>query len=237
LKALLVEDEGLTREGLALLIQVVDPTVLVTAVASGEEARRRLRDESFDFIFLDVRLGAESGLALLESLKDDGIAAPVIMLSAQDDRETVMEALSAGAFGFVPKQSENPAVIRQAMELALRGGVYLPPSVRGRGGTAPPPSAAGVARLLQIRQVASGDLGLPPRLYETVYYVSQGLTNKAIARKMGISDTVVAEYVRTAFQRLNVAGRPGFMVLLNRSGWQLQPPPGSRDELVTKAET
>lgn len=227
MKALIVDDEGLTREGLALLIQVVDPEVTVTPVASSEEALKAMKDDQFDFIFLDIQLYEESGLDFLDRLKEMDVGIPVIMLSNHDDRETVMDALARGAFGFVPKQSENAAVIRQAMELALKGGVYLPPSARGRGGMSPRTSAAAATRPAQVKEIDGMQLGLSPRLYEAVYYVSQGLTNKGIARKMGISDNVVAEYVKNAFQHLNVAGRAGFMVLLNRSGWQLAAPPNA----------
>lgn len=233
MRALLVDDEGLTREGLALLIQVVDPSVVVTAVGSCDEATAALENDHFDFIFLDVRLNGESGLDYLERLKDQGVTTPVIMLSNQDDRETVMEALSRGAFGFLPKQTENAAVIRQAMDLALKGGVYLPPSARGRGGMSPPSSASAASRAAQVKQVDATHLELSPRLYEAIYYVSQGLTNKGIARKMGISDNVVAEYVKNAFQHLNVVGRAGFMVLLNRSGWQLSAPADGPSRAVT----
>jgi DNA-binding NarL/FixJ family response regulator len=76
---------------------------------------------------------------------------------------------------------------------------------------APPTSAAVAARTTQVKRV-SRLISDCPRLRETVYYVSQGLANKAIARKMEISDNVVAEYVRNAFQQMKVNGRAGFMV-------------------------
>jgi DNA-binding NarL/FixJ family response regulator len=224
MKALLVDDEGLTREGLALLIQVVNPDIDVTSVHSSAEAIAAIDRTQFDFIFLDVALDGESGLEFLDRLKDAGITTPVIMLSNHDDRDTVMDALSRGAFGFLPKQTENPNVIRQAMELALKGGVYLPPSARGRGGNAPPSSSAAATRAPQVKQVNAADLNLSPRLYETAYHLSQGLSNKGIARQMGITENVAAEYVKNVFQHLNVSNRPGFMVLLNRSAWQLTPP-------------
>lgn len=237
MKALLIEDEGLTREGLALLIQVVDPDISVIQAASCQEALRAIAEIQFDFIFLDVQLNGESGLDFLDYLKNSGISTPVIMLSSHDDRETIINSLSRGAFGFIPKQTENTGVIRLAMELALKGGVYLPPSLRGRGAMAAPLSSVGAAKMMQLKQVSASDIGLSPRLYETIYYVSQGLSNKSIARKMGISDNVVAEYVKNAYQYLKpkieelikeniktISNRAAFMVFLNRSGWQLVPP-------------
>lgn len=224
MKALLVDDEGLTREGLALLIQVVNPDVEVTSVGTSADALNCLTRDSYDFVFLDVQLDGESGLDLLDRLKELDVDTPVIMLSSHDGRDTIMDALARGAFGFLPKQSDNTAVIRQAMDLALRGGVYLPPSVRARRGVSPPASPAAASRPIQVAEVGPSDLKLSPRVYEALYYVSQGLTNKSIARKMGISDNVVAEYVRDAFQQLNVAGRAGFMVLLNKRGWQMAKP-------------
>lgn len=229
MRVLLVDDEGLTREGLSLLIQVTNPAAQVTAVGSIAEALDCVGRDEFDFIFLDIQLDGESGLSLLDRLKAQEISSPVIMLSSHDDRDTILDSLSRGAFGFVPKHSESAAVIRQAMDLALRGGVYLPPSVREHRGTTPRVPIGTAFRPLRVSTVGPADLQLSPRVYEALFYVSQGLTNKAIGRKMSISEHSVAEYVKSAFLHLNVVGRQGFMVLLNRSGWQMVHPTGSPD--------
>jgi two-component system, NarL family, nitrate/nitrite response regulator NarL len=227
MKALLVEDEGFTREGLVLLIRAVMPELEVQAVGSLDEAQRALEKTEFSFIFLDIELNEDrSGLDFLDDLKQDGIATPVIMLSNRDHVDTVFDAIRRGAYGFLPKQTEQRETIRHAVEVVLKGGVYLPPSIHDRSNMTRPPQR--VPRTVTVRKATAEDLGLTPRVYEAVYWVAQGLKNKAIGRKMNsISDNSVAELLQRAYQKLQVANRQELMTLLNRRAMQLAPPPAS----------
>lgn len=224
MKALLVEDEGFTREGLKLLISSVMPEIELTAVGTLAEAEEALRTSEFSFIFLDIELHEErSGLDFLDDLKNGDVATPVIMLSNQDEQETVFDAIRRGAYGFLPKQSEDRATIRHAIEMVLKGAVYLPPSVHTRSGMRTPPRRPPPA--VTVRHTGAGELNLTPRVYEAVYWVVQGLSNKAIGRKMNnISDNSVAELLQRAYQKLNVNGRVELITMLNRRSIQLVPP-------------
>jgi len=224
MRALLVEDEGFTREGLVLLINNVMPELEVLAVGSLADAEKALAENEFSFVFLDIELGEErTGLDYLDELKERGFETPVIVLSNQDSREMVFESIRRGAFGFLPKQTEERSTIRYAVEYVLKGGVYLPPSVRPQAGMKVPPTQPG--KVPAVRQATPTDLGLTPRVFEAVYWAAQGLRNKAIARKMGnISDNSVAEYLQKAYQRLDVENRVELITMLNRRAIHLMAP-------------
>jgi DNA-binding NarL/FixJ family response regulator len=236
MRVLLVDDQGLVREGLALVLDMLSPDTEVKQAATADEAKSLIKSEPFDFVFLDIDLGPSSGeaqdnlagLSLLRELKDEGITTPVIMLSGHEDRETILQAIDSGAFGFIPKSSENSSVITQAIQVILNGGVYLPPTFRSRGGLTPPPpmrnAMSPVKPTVSVTRVGAEDLALSPRLYETAYCVAQGLSNKAIGRRMQISENSVAEYVGKIYSQLGLRGRSEFLAMLNKRGFQLAAP-------------
>jgi two-component system, NarL family, nitrate/nitrite response regulator NarL len=133
-----------------------------------------------------------------------------VMLSGKDDRDTVMECIRAGASGFISKNSnEGDGVFRTAFETILRGQIYLPNTAMGKGGFSPhapraPSSVAGLA--------------LSPRLAEALGYICQGLPNKAIARKMGLTENTVKEYSGDLLEKFGVARRTELIVEMARRG-------------------
>ncbi|WP_250530492.1 response regulator transcription factor [Caballeronia sp. ATUFL_F1_KS4A] len=211
MKALLVDNETLTREGFADLLNKIDPDLEVTEAESEEEMKKILSTSKFDIIFLDINLINDAdgrGLELLKELKDNEecpLLTPIIMVSSRQDHETVSVAFKNGAYGYLPKITANREMARKAMRRVLDGEVYYPPPSLT---PAPPPK----------RHILREDeSGLTPRVFETLYYVVQGLSNKAIAKKMnGIKSFVVAEYVTTILKNFKVLNRMELMADFNK---------------------
>jgi DNA-binding NarL/FixJ family response regulator len=226
MKALLVENEGFIREALVLLIRDVMPELSIKGVGSLADARQALSAASFDFVFLDIDLGEEqTGLEFLDELKEEDVSARVIMLSNNDSQDVVLDSISRGAFGFLPKATENTATIRHAVETVLKGGVYLPASVH----CAPPSGMTSPRRrypppIVAVKRVDARQLNLSARVYEAAYWAVAGLRNKGIAKKMGISQNVVAEYLQNAYRELKVATRTELMSKIHGLGIELAPP-------------
>lgn len=212
MKALLVDNENLTREGVALLLNKIEPGLDVTQAASEEEMRKYLGNSQFDIIFLDINLindGDGRGLELLKELKDNDeppLVTPIIMVSNRQDRETIALAFKNGAFGFLPKLTGSVEMAAKAMRRVLDGEVYYPP-----------PSQFS-ASLPTKRQILTEDeSGLTPKVFEALYYLVKGLSNKAIAKEMnGISDHVVAEHVTAILKNFKVINRMELMAKFNQ---------------------
>jgi DNA-binding NarL/FixJ family response regulator len=236
MNVLIVDDHGLVRRGLQMLMQSLPGVSEVTTAKNRDEARYLAANRAFDIVFMDVELGKTDpvgGLDLLKEWKEADNDTRVVMLSAQEvsgdkGRELMLQAIESGAYGYIEKSEDDVSVIVRAMEIALRGGVYLPPSFReSRGGyrpSLPAPSATVGYTEIPLKPVTARDLGLTPRQYETAYYVGQGLSNKAIARQMSITENVVAEYVTNVYRQLGVSSRTEFMAMLNKLGYRLLPP-------------
>ncbi|NRF68396.1 response regulator transcription factor [Aquincola sp. S2] len=232
---LLLEDMAMVRGGMKALIQLAEPRAQVLEAAGHDEAVALLDARDVDFAFLDVDLrdARHTGLDVLRHLRSRGRPTLAIMLSAISDRATVMACIDAGACGYILKDMEESAfepfraedVFRNAIETVLRGCLYLPASVLGRGGFVP---AAPLARPV----VGASELGLTPRQCEVLFYICQGLQNKAIADRMGIAEgTVRKDYVTAIYQCFGVRRRTELIVEISRRGIVVAAP-GAREQAL-----
>lgn len=210
-RTLLVEDQGLTRQAMKTLLMQCDPRLHVDEARDFDTCTEAIGARPYDLLFLDYQLGCGgSGLDVLHWIAGREIPIHVVMLSGQDDRETVMECIKAGASGFISKRSdEGDAVFRSALDTILRGQIYLPHTAMGKGGFSPHASLP----------VASLDsLALSPRLTEALGYLCQGLSNKGIARKMGLTENTVKEYTGDLLEKFGVRRRTELIVEMARRG-------------------
>lgn len=211
---LLADDHGLVRHGLQLLIAEVLPQLRVQLAGSLAETVQALQTAGrFDLVLLDLTLSDVHGMAGLRRLREDFPYVPVVILSAQDDRDTVLAALDAGAMGFISKAA-SPAELKEALTRVLvEHRIHLPQSVSG--GLAAAPDAAG----RDLQELSA--LGLTERQIEVLGYVVQGLRNKEIARLLDRSEVVVKKHVTATLQALGAPNRTKLLVLLAQRGYRV----------------
>jgi len=226
---LLADDHGLVRHGLQLLIAEVLPQLRVQLAGSLAEAVKALQSQGrFDLVLLDLTLSDVHGLAGLHRLREEFPYVPVVILSAQDDRDTVLAALDAGAMGFIPKSS-SASVLIPALKLVLARGIYLPPSAfvdvppaatpvpapaAGAATTAPGPAGSPAANPGRTPH----SLGLSPRQSEVLYLILQGKPAKLIEREMALSASTVKAHTSAVLRALNVTTRTQAVVAAGRIG-------------------
>lgn len=217
---LLLEDEGLVRAGMKMLLQVAEPQCRIDEAASYEEAVQLISTTNFDFAFVDINLRSErSGIDLLALLRAGHASTRVVMLSGLDDPTVILDCIAAGAAGYIPKAMEGDAIFGKAIQTILNDGIFLPASVLGAGRPA-------VIRQepLQIGKSVT-ELGLSERLCEVLFYLCQGKPNKVIAQKMGISEgTVRKSYVSTLLEFFKVARRTELILEISRRQLRIPPP-------------
>jgi DNA-binding NarL/FixJ family response regulator len=212
---LLADDHGLVRHGLQLLLADVLPQLRVQLAGSLAETIQQLQTAGrFDLVLLDLTLSDVHGLAGLRKLREDFPYVPVVILSAQDDRDTVLATLDAGAMGFISKAA-SPTELKEALTRVLVDHrIHLPQSVSG--GMAAQPEAAGGRELSELSA-----LGLTERQIEVLGYVVQGLRNKEIARVLDRSEVVVKKHVTATLQALGAPNRTKLLVLLSQKGYRV----------------
>src|SRR5438105_2325758 len=148
MKALLVDDHAMFREGLALLLahHFEDVELLQAETLAGALSLVK-QHGALDVILLDLALPDSQGLDALPRLHGAAPGARVVVLSADDSASTVRGAIEQGASGFIPKTAQSSA-LRQALTTVLGGGVHLPASLLGGRDATPD------------RAVAAGTFGL-----------------------------------------------------------------------------
>ena len=227
---LILEDQSLVRAGMRELIQISEPQARLLEASSFEEAAALVEDGPVEIAFLDIDLrGERSGLDFLRWLRSREFDTRAIMLSGRSEKDVVMECLREGASGYIVKDMESDGLFRRALDTVFQGSIFLPASVLGRGGFSP-------ARATEPEPVTAESLGLSGRTLEVLYWVCQGLPNKAIARHMDIEEgTVRKDYLPKLFRLFKVVRRTELLIEVSRRRIQVPAPRSARRESMAPA--
>jgi two-component system, NarL family, invasion response regulator UvrY len=123
-RVLIVDDHAVVRRGLCAILNDTPDFVVACEAADKAETLSHLRSESFDVVLLDLSLGRDSGLDLLPSIKKLCPTLPVLVLTAFGEDQFAIQAIKAGAHGFLSKQSA-PAELVTALRRVLTGKKYV----------------------------------------------------------------------------------------------------------------
>lgn len=202
---LIVDDHQLAREGLRAVL-ANDNFSEIFLASTGEEAIEIVQERVPDIVLMDVRLGdGIDGLEATRRIKALDLPTKVIMLTLHDMPGYVRTALSAGAAGYVLKDTEI-GDLRSAIELVLDGRSAVPLDL------------VNAAMSSEASSGVQGELStiLTGREQEVVELVAEGLTNKEIARKLEISPATVKVHVERLIAKLGVADRTQAAVLATK---------------------
>lgn len=209
MRILIADDHALFRRGLSLLLRQLYPdaelaeaTDIAGALALGD------RLAQCDVVLLDLTMPGMEGFAGLERLHAAAPAARIVMLSASADLESIRRAMAAGARGYVLK-SGSDETLRHALSLVMAGEIYVPPVVlaeldRPRGGLELP--ADSPLRSLTERQ------------RQTLLLLVQGLSNKEIARQLGLLESTVKAHLKVILKKLGAGNRTQAALLATQLG-------------------
>jgi DNA-binding NarL/FixJ family response regulator len=195
MNVLLIDDHALFREGLKFLLRSLDAALAVDEAGNCAKALEHAAARSYDLVLLDLKMPGVDGLDALAALRDAIPAAPLVVLSGEDNAAVVRAAIERGAMGFIPKSS-TPEVLIQALRLVLARGVYLPPTVLDAAGPATAPPAASQALC-----------ALTPRQTDVLRCVIQGKPNKIIARELDVSESTVKAHLSSVLRALGAHNR------------------------------
>jgi DNA-binding NarL/FixJ family response regulator len=213
-RILLVDDHALLREGVGLLLRRLDPDIVFMEAGTLAEALERVAaPEALDLLLLDLGLPDGMGVEAIGAVHERRPGLPVVVLSAQDDRETVVSAIAAGAVGYVPKAS-SADVMLAGLRVVLGHGVYLPSSAR-----------MGEARQLDTPDALTADptADLTPRQKQVLRLILRGMPIKAIARALDISTSTAKAHTAVILRALNVTTRTQAVVEASRLGLRFGP--------------
>ena len=220
MEILVVDDHALIREALRGVLKEVKGDAIVLEASSCSQAMQVIAEHpNLDLILLDLNLPDRDGFSVLAELGERYPAISVVVLSAQQDRGSVVKALDLGALGFIPKSGQREVMLT-ALQLIFAGGKYIPPEILTRDSptTAPPVSTPpGGGR----PPTSPSDLGLTERQLDVLALMMQGKSNKAICRVLDLAEPTVKNHVTAILKALKVTNRTEAVIAVRELGWEL----------------
>lgn len=196
-RVLVVDDQRLIRDGIASLLSIRPGIEVVGTAVDGRDAVARTLELKPDVVLMDVRMPEADGVEAVAVLRERAPESRVVMLTTFDDEEYVVQALRAGAHGYLLK--DLPAEeLAHAVRLAHAGVTQLDSSVARRLTASLPPSRPAVQ---------APAVSLSPRETDILRLVAHGHTNREIAARLYLSEGTVKNHVSRILTRLALRDR------------------------------
>ncbi|MFI6932983.1 response regulator [Streptomyces sp. NPDC050287] len=212
IRVLLADDQTLVREAFAMLVESARDMEVVGQAGTGREAVELARDARADLVVMDIRMPDLDGIEAtrLIAADEDLAGVKVLVLTTYDTDEHVVEALRAGASGFLLKDT-RPAELLDAIRTVTAGDALLSPG----------PTARLIARFLcgpSATVAGSGPECLSEREREVLALVARGLNNTEIAEALGLSPLTAKTHVSRIMGKLGARDRAQLVVVAYESG-------------------
>jgi len=206
---MLVDDHPLLIKGLKQLLEFESDIEVVAEASNGASAVKEAVEHDPDLIILDLNMQGMDGIQTLKSMRKEGVTSRIVILTVSDQDEDVVASISAGADGYLLKDMDPEELLEQ-LRRALNGKMVLSAALTEVLATA-------------IRKPASrqqADINnLTNREYEILTLIAKGMSNKVIARELGISDGTVKVHVKHLLKKLGLRSRVEAAVwIVNQQG-------------------
>lgn len=208
-RLVVVDDHALFRAGLISLLSEMPEFSVIGEAGDGQEALELVRKTPPDLVLLDVNMPRMGGVETVRALRSDPESAtlPILMLTISKNEQDLIEAISAGADGYLLKNAE-PEELKQAILLVRDGLSVLSPQVTRY-----------VFRALSAEKSQNQELGMSERELEVLDCMAQGKTTAQIAGELVISENTVKTHIRHIFDKLEASTRAEAVSKAIQRGW------------------
>ena len=209
---LAADDQRVVREGLAMLLGLLPDVEVVGTAANGEEALALAAELRPDVILMDLRMPKVDGVEATRRLRASHPEIKVVVLTTYADDRSVIDALRAGALGYLTKDA-GAEEIQQALRRVAAGQASLDPAVQlhlieaitgGAQESGPPASAAELPGSAPTPELPDG---LTPREAEVLALIAAGLSNTEIAARLFVSEATVKSHVNHMLPKIGARDR------------------------------
>lgn len=200
IRVLIIDDHTLFRSGIKLLLQRQEGFEVVGEAGDGLEGVKRAKQLQPDVVLLDLHMPGTSGLVTIPLLREEAPQTQIIMLTVSEDAEDLLEALRAGARGYLLKNIETDFLV-DSIRRAANGESVMSSQMAGK-----------LADAMRLGQKGTGHSEatpdkLTPREREIIAMLAGGASNKEIARTLDLAESTVKIHVQGILRKLNLASR------------------------------
>ena len=207
IRALIVDDHPVTREGLRTALELSDEIVVVVGEAgSGEEAVEQARELTPDVVFMDVRMPGMDGIEATRRIREASPETKIILITIDESRGAISEAIQAGVSGYLLKDASPDALV-DAAKNAVEGNAVIHPQL--------------TKTFIEEAQSASDEPKAAPlskREREILQKVADGATTRQVASDLGISPHTVKTHLERIFEKLGANDRAQAVAIAIRTG-------------------
>jgi DNA-binding NarL/FixJ family response regulator len=212
-RVLLVDDQRVIREGLALVLGLLPDVDLLGSSSNGLDALERVRDLEPDIVLMDLRMPHMDGVEATRRIRREHPDVQVIVLTTFADDASILGALEAGARGYLTKDA-GADEIAHAIDVVSKGQALLDPAIQTRlvehlGTAAQPPTRPTGDKLPD---------GLTQREAEVLSLIASGKSNDEIAARLVVSPATVKTHINHIFAKTEVRDRAQAVVYAYRKG-------------------
>ena len=207
LRIVVADDHAVVREGIRALLSAVDGYDLVGDAGSGADAVRAAVTLKPDVIVMDIQMPGMTGIEATREIARVAPDVAVLMLTMFEDDESVFAAMRAGALGYVLKGASPNDMIRAIASVAAGEAIF------GTG-----VARRALAYLTAPRSDTTAFPELTPREREVLGLIATGLSNAAIADRLGLAPNTVGNHISNIFAKLRVASRAEAIVRARSAG-------------------
>jgi DNA-binding NarL/FixJ family response regulator len=210
IRVLLADDQRAVREGLAMLVGLLDGIEVVGVASNGREAVELAQSEQPDVVLMDLRMPELDGAGATREIRAALPETQVVVLTTYADDDALFPALDAGARGYLTKDAGAEEIERAIREVHA-GRTHLDPAVQQR-------LVAAVVHGERHEVAAALPDDLTPREAEVLRLIAAGLTNAEIAAKLFLSNATVKTHVNHIFQKTGARDRAQAVTYAYRTG-------------------
>jgi DNA-binding NarL/FixJ family response regulator len=196
-RVVVADDQAAVREGLVIMLDLLDDVEVVGQAADGDEAVRLVEERQPDVVLMDLRMPRCDGVTATGRIRTAHPSTQVVVLTTYSDEADIITALRAGALGFLTKDATR-AQIAQAVRAAAAGQSILAGEVQQKLVAAAGPVAP---------QAVEPPDGLTAREVEVLRLIAEGLANKEIAARLYVSEATVKSHINRLFAKAGITHR------------------------------
>jgi DNA-binding NarL/FixJ family response regulator len=207
LRLLLADDHPIVLSGLEKLLATRSGFEIIAAVTDGQAARHAIRELEPDVAILDINMPKGTGIDVLEFVEQHGFATRVILLTASAGDTQIKRAVQEGVWGIMLKDVAAESLL-ECIDAVADGRRWLPPEF------IEPVFAREEEREKSLEKLQST---LTARERQIAQLVAEGLSNKLISRKLGITEGTVKLHLNKAYSKLDVSNRTSLASFIHRT--------------------